>query len=151
MIRSEKTFRFVSFRFVSFRFVSFRFVSFRFVSKRCRHELDLSNFDKEFTDAKLVDSMRHAAVRKPSFFAHHFMLNTPSICQDGLGTNTRKRFSKTFLHAGGEHRQQALQRLHLPTRSGGRQWVRWDHAGKKAASFPTFYTTNDHFAKTGSG
>ena len=31
-----------------------------------RHELDLSNFDKEFTDAKLVESMRNAAASTAS-------------------------------------------------------------------------------------
>lgn len=35
-----------------------------------RHELDLSNFDKEFTDAKLVESMRNAAASTAS--SRHF-------------------------------------------------------------------------------
>jgi hypothetical protein len=35
-----------------------------------RHELDLGNFDKEFTDAKLVESMRDATESTAS--ARHF-------------------------------------------------------------------------------
>lgn len=35
-----------------------------------RHELDLSNFDTEFTDAKLVESMRDAAASMAS--TRHF-------------------------------------------------------------------------------
>lgn len=35
-----------------------------------RHELDLGNFDKEFTDAKLVESMRSAPASTAS--ARHF-------------------------------------------------------------------------------